>query len=114
MNLIDIDALGPVELAALFEKAAAVIRNGGGAHAADRVAVQLDFMLPESAAEDLGPPDLNELLADGTRRYLAPKECAPIARCGEDKLRAMVREKKAGFVVSGRYFIDRLKIMSFK
>jgi hypothetical protein len=116
----DLDALPTSELAVIASHHAAIAARAteilaaraGGAYAADRVPIQLE-LIPGTDTIDPRTSDPNELLPDGSKRYLTPKEASPIARCGEDKLRAMVRGG-AGFVIGNRYFVDRTRLAQMR
>lgn len=113
MTLVDIDNLGPAEIAALLEKAAAAIRAGGATAAAPMVPVQLDLIQPLPPI-DKSSVDLNERLPDGNKRWISLEAASQLLDCKRDA--ALEKVKKAGAAIqigemASPWRIDRLRLV---
>ncbi|MDQ1184702.1 hypothetical protein [Agrobacterium larrymoorei] len=102
---MELEKLSSTDLAAIIAKAGAILARRAG----DQRPAQMP-LLPDLDPIDPATVDLDERLADGSRRWLAPKEAAAIVGKDADTIIRKIKNDGIGIQIGGRYFADHTKI----
>lgn len=105
MTALDLEAMPTDEIAAVVAAGAAILAKRAGGVSAAAPPRQLN-LLPQP--EPINPADFDrdERLSDGSRRWLTPKEAAPIVRIDQGTIIRKIKAGGFGIQIGGRYYID--------
>lgn len=107
--MIDLTSLPTPDLAALVSRASEELARRAGGVSAAAQPVQL-ALIPDLDPVDPASVDLEERLADGSRRWVSPKEVAGLLRCSEDSVVRRINRDGIGIRFGGRYRVDVTRI----
>ncbi|MCA2378604.1 helix-turn-helix domain-containing protein [Agrobacterium genomosp. 3 str. RTP8] len=100
---MELENLSTPQLAELIARAGAILAKRAGEQRPAQFA-----LLPDLDPIDPTMVDLEERLSDGSRRWLTPKEAAPMLRLHETRVIDRINAG-LGVKIGGRYYFDMLK-----